>query len=117
MSESPHIRVSVAERERALVELSQHFSNGTLTIAEFDQRSALAIRAGTRAQMAVLFTDLPAAPTTPPEPVDGALVRSAVRAGAVLVLSVVFWLTFGDAIWLMLLTGVPVIVLMRRRGR
>ncbi|MGV9411255.1 DUF1707 SHOCT-like domain-containing protein [Nocardia sp. NPDC003693] len=88
MSESPHTRVGVADRERAMAELAAHFGNGTLTIAEFDERCARAARASTRPQLAELFTDLPAAPPRPPELIAVTGARSAVRIGAVAVAAV-----------------------------
>lgn len=111
MSESPPVRISVSERERALMELSWHFSIGTLSMGEFDQRSDQAMRADTREQLAVLFTDLPRAPVSPPANVDTTLPRVAARTGAVCVLAVALWLIFGSELWLLLLLVVPLIVL------
>jgi hypothetical protein len=53
------LRVSDAERDRAVSELSEHFQAGRLTAEEFDERSGQALRARTGADLACLFTDLP----------------------------------------------------------
>jgi Domain of unknown function (DUF1707) len=62
------MRVSDADRDRAVSELSEHFQAGRLTSDEFDERSGLALRARTGSDLAGLFADLPrsqapAAPT------------------------------------------------------
>jgi hypothetical protein len=63
------IRVSDAERDRAIAELSEHFQTGRLTREEFDDRSGLALRARTGDNLRELFTDLPRGETAPaPEP-------------------------------------------------
>ena len=53
------IRVSDAERDLVVAELSEHFQAGRLTQDEFDDRSGLALRARTGADLSGLFTDLP----------------------------------------------------------
>jgi Domain of unknown function (DUF1707) len=53
------IRVSDAERDQAVAELSEHFQAGRLTQEEFDERSGRALRARTGADLGGLFTDLP----------------------------------------------------------
>jgi hypothetical protein len=53
------IRVSDADRDVALAELSEHFQAGRLTQEEFDERSGLALRARTGNDLSELFTDLP----------------------------------------------------------
>ena len=71
------IRVSDADRDQAVAELSEHFQTGRLTQDEFDERSSSALQAKTGADLTALFTDLPRQPvataTTSPEPgpVDG----------------------------------------------
>ena len=60
-------RVSDAERDQAVAELSEHFQAGRLTQDEFDDRSGQALQARTRGDLGTLFTDLPrrAAATAP----------------------------------------------------
>jgi hypothetical protein len=58
---SGHLRVSDAERDRAISDLSEHFQAGRLTMEEFEERSDQALHAKTYADLAVLFHDLPRA--------------------------------------------------------
>jgi hypothetical protein len=60
------IRVSDAERDAAVDELSQHYQQGRLTVAEFDERSGQAFAAKIGDQLHKLFVDLP--PITTPHP-------------------------------------------------
>jgi hypothetical protein len=53
------IRVSDADRDQAVAELSEHFQTGRLTQDEFDDRTGSALQARTGADLAGLFTDLP----------------------------------------------------------
>jgi Domain of unknown function (DUF1707) len=54
------LRVSDADRDQALAELSEHFQAGRLTLEEFDERSGQALKAKTARELTGLFTDLPA---------------------------------------------------------
>ena len=67
------IRVSDAERDQAVAELSEHYQAGRLTLEEFDDRSKVALQARTGSDLSALFTDLPhgAAPSVmaPADPV------------------------------------------------
>jgi hypothetical protein len=68
------MRVSDAERDRAIAELSEHFQAGRLSHDEFDDRSTRALQARTGDDLRALFTDLPlatsagAAPAPAPSP-------------------------------------------------
>jgi Domain of unknown function (DUF1707) len=53
------IRVSDADRDRALTELSEHFQSGRLTQDEFEDRSGRALQARTGEDLGGLFNDLP----------------------------------------------------------
>lgn len=53
------IRVSDAERDQAVAELSEHYQAGRLALEEFDDRSSQALRARTASDLGALFTDLP----------------------------------------------------------
>jgi hypothetical protein len=53
------IRVSDAERDQAIAELSEHFQAGRLTQEEFEDRSGRALRARTGSDLGELFADLP----------------------------------------------------------
>jgi Domain of unknown function (DUF1707) len=61
------LRVSDADRDRAVTELTGHFEAGRITQAEFDERSSRALEAKTEGDLADLFADLPsrAAPAGP----------------------------------------------------
>jgi Flp pilus assembly protein TadB len=53
------LRVSDADRDRAVAELSEHFQAGRLTQDELEDRTGQALRARTGQDLAALFTDLP----------------------------------------------------------
>jgi hypothetical protein len=59
------IRVSDADRDQAIAELSEHFQAGRLTQEEFEERSGRALQAKTGDDLAALFTDLPGRYTAP----------------------------------------------------
>ncbi len=65
------IRVSDADRDQAIAELSEHFQAGRLTQEEFEERSGQALRAKTGNDLAALFTDLPGRSTVPVPPAGG----------------------------------------------
>jgi hypothetical protein len=52
-------RVSDADRDRAVAELSEHFQSGRLTQEEFEDRSGRALQARTGSELSALFSDLP----------------------------------------------------------
>jgi hypothetical protein len=60
------IRVSDAERDQAIAELSEQFQAGRLTQEEFEDRSGRALAARTGADLRALFTDLPQEPVLLP---------------------------------------------------
>jgi hypothetical protein len=82
------LRVSDADRERALSELGEAFRAGRITADEFDQRAGQALRARIGNELTALLADLPlagpsAACTTVPEPASHAVaVRSFMGASA-----------------------------------
>ena len=83
------LRVSDADRDRAVAELSEHFQAGRLTQEEFEDRSGRALQARTGNELSELFTDLPqgqAGAGLPPAAVSPGAVR---RAGRVPVARVV----------------------------
>ena len=65
------IRVSDADRDQAIAELSEHFQTGRLTQEEFGERSGRALQARTGDDLAALFTDLPGQSTVPVPPAGG----------------------------------------------
>ena len=56
---SGSLRVSDADRDRAIAELSEHYQAGRLTTEEFEDRTGRALQARTTDDLAALFTDLP----------------------------------------------------------
>jgi hypothetical protein len=56
------LRVSDAERDQALGELSEAYQAGRITAEEFDQRSSQALSARTGKQLSVPLADLPVSP-------------------------------------------------------
>jgi Domain of unknown function (DUF1707) len=54
-----HLRVSDAERQAVTDRLAEHFGDGRLDQAEFDERVGRAMSAKTRADLDGLFDDLP----------------------------------------------------------
>jgi uncharacterized protein DUF1707 len=65
------IRVSDADRDQAIAELSEHFQAGRLTQEEFEERSGAALQARTGDDLAALFPDLPGRSTVPVPPAGG----------------------------------------------
>ena len=65
-----NMRVSDAERQAVTDRLAEHFADGRLDQAEFDERVGRAMSAKTRADLSGLFDDLPetGAPATPERP-------------------------------------------------
>jgi hypothetical protein len=53
------LRISDADRDRAISELSEHYQAGRLTTEELEDRTTQALQARTAADLAALFTDLP----------------------------------------------------------
>jgi hypothetical protein len=64
------IRVSDAERDQAVTELSEHYQSGRLTLEEFDDRSNRALQARTGSDLSALFADLPKGMATAGAPVS-----------------------------------------------
>jgi hypothetical protein len=60
-----NLRVSDADRDRAIGELSEHFQAGRLNDDEFEERSGQALHAVTGADLVKLFDDLPRNQTLP----------------------------------------------------
>lgn len=82
------LRVSDADRDRALSELGEALRVGRITADEFDQRSGQALRARTGKDLTALLADLPPAGLSTtlvsvPEPANHAIaLRAAMSASA-----------------------------------
>lgn len=121
------LRVSDADRDRALAELSGHFQAGRLTPGEFDERSGRALRARTGTELAGLLADLPredaaatgtvarAGSAGPLLPRRGSTGRIAIVAGAVVAVVAVLGAARGGHHGLIAL--VPVLAVLLVVGR
>jgi hypothetical protein len=84
-----HIRVSDAERNSVAELLGQHYADGRLDQAEFDERISRTMGAKTRGDLAGLFDDLPeggpagAGPAGPGGPNDPAVPYRGRRRGGI----------------------------------
>ncbi|WP_278315378.1 DUF1707 SHOCT-like domain-containing protein [Lolliginicoccus levis] len=89
----PEVRIGHAERQAALDALAEHFSEGRLTLPEFDERTARAAAALTRAELEPLFDDLPAlgsttaVPAVPAAPQDPTPLRQRIPRDTIMALS------------------------------
>ena len=73
----PRTRIGDTDRERAMSDLAGHYADGRLDHEEYDERLDAIWTARTRADLAVLFSDLPRPQATrPPVPA-----RPAARSG------------------------------------
>jgi len=94
-SQDSGLRVSDADRDQAISELSEHFQAGRLSTEEFEDRSGRALQARTRADLAALFTDLPRAKpggpaaATSSSPVGTPAASAPARPGLVMALPIV----------------------------
>ena len=114
MYSDQHLRVSDAERQAVADRLAQHFSEGRLDQAEFDDRVGRAMTAKNRADLSGLFDDLPetgalAAPDMPHMPQRRR--RHPVLLIALLVVAIiatahVLWWTAVPVLWVAFLVAV-----------
>lgn len=87
------LRIGDAEREGAAKALGEHLSAGRLTWDEYDSRLQQVWAARTRADLAPLFSDLPALPP-PPAPRPGLGTRVVEASGVPLRLIALFLVLF-----------------------
>ena len=66
MSGDPRTRIADSDRERAMSDLAGHYADGRLDHEEYDERLDAIWTARTRADLAVLFSDLPRPQATYP---------------------------------------------------
>ncbi|WP_062982765.1 DUF1707 SHOCT-like domain-containing protein [Nocardia anaemiae] len=105
MSDLPEIRIGTAEREQAMQRLSDHFAAGRLSVAEFDERSAVVAAALTRGDLDKVFIDLPEPESTPvaaapAKPDSGFLDEWPERVMAVIpILAVILFFVTGSWLW------------------
>ncbi|MEV2223433.1 DUF1707 SHOCT-like domain-containing protein [Nocardia vinacea] len=103
MSDLPEIRIGTAEREHAMQRLSDHFAAGRLSVAEFDERSAVVAAALTRGDLEKVFVDLPEpAPVAaaPAKRDSGFIAEWPERVMAVIpILAVILFFVTGSWLW------------------
>ncbi|WP_405167055.1 DUF1707 domain-containing protein [Nocardia sp. NBC_01499] len=104
MEELPEVRIGTAEREEAMQRLSDHFAAGRLSVAEFDERSAVIAAAVTRGDVTPVFADLPnplvKAAAVPAKPASGFLSEWPERVMAVIpIIAVILFFATGSWLW------------------
>jgi hypothetical protein len=117
------LRLSDADRDRAVAELSEHFEAGRLTVEELDERTGRVLRARTGKELADLFADLPRhqdpqvgtvadpGPARPP-----GLARKPIPRIAIAVLAIAA-LIGSHGLAALLLPALAVLLIIRRRAR
>ena len=78
----PRMRIADSDRERAMADLAMHYADGRLEHEEYDERLDAIWTARTRADLAVLFNDLPRPQAAPPAAHARACSRPARSRGA-----------------------------------
>ena len=78
----PRTRIADSDRERAMSDLAGHYADGRLDHEEYDERLDAIWTARTRADLAVIFSDLPRPQVTYPSPPARAPRRGASGVGA-----------------------------------
>jgi hypothetical protein len=121
------LRVSDADRDRAIAELSEHFQAGRLAVEELEDRTGRALQARTARELAELFTDLPrrqaaATGASPAPPRAGSLRADRVPTAPIAIVAVVVLASiFSGHPGLIALVPVLVFLIVRRlaggRGR
>jgi hypothetical protein len=117
------LRVSDADRDRAVAELSEHFEAGRLTVEELDERTGRALRARTGRELADLLADLPRHQEPPAGTVAGpgparplGLARKPIPRIAIAVLAIAA-LIGSHGLAALLLPVLAVLLIIRRRAR
>ena len=59
MSDADEVRIGTTEREAVIAELGEHFAQGRIDMAEFEQRSSAAGAAKFQSELDALLEDLP----------------------------------------------------------
>ena len=129
-----HLRVSDADRNAVAELLTQHYAEGRLDQAEFDERVGQTMAAKTRGDLAGLFDDLPEAgngagaggPAEPAVPYRGrrgrgGILRPLLLIALVLICTNVAWhavasmFFIGPALWAVAVIAIVVLVARSRR--
>jgi hypothetical protein len=116
-SADEHMRVSDAERQAVADRLAEHFGEGRLDQAEFDERVGRAMGAKTRADLNGLFDDLPdtGAPAAA-DPTTGQLRRRHRHPVLLVALIVLVAIAAAHVVWPLLWIGFLVMLVMVATG-
>jgi hypothetical protein len=108
----PRLRIADSDRERAMADLAMHYADGRLDHEEYDERLDAIWTARTRADLALLFNDLPRmqapqpsrSPARAPRPTGSRFRLPLLPVIAVLVVlsvltEVPFWLLVFPMLW------------------
>jgi hypothetical protein len=124
MPDSPEIRVSDQERERAVHEIRDHFAAGRLSEEELDERVQAAYQARTNQELQNIRADLPQLPASPAQVkaelaerrgyLQRRLLQEAGGGVIVFVVCSVIWLAAGASgqfwpIWVALVALIPLL--------
>ncbi|MBF6212344.1 DUF1707 domain-containing protein [Nocardia puris] len=120
MDQPPDIRIGTEERERAMRRLSDNFAAGRLSVAEFDERSAVIANARTRGELEPVFSDLPPEPSQDKAPArrDPALLGDwpeRVMAAIPIVAVILFFVT-GSWLWFLAIPLAGALLFGKRHG-
>lgn len=109
---SGHLRIADADRDRAAAELGEHYAVGRLSREEYDERLDAIWTARTRADLDLVFHDLPA--QAPPAPAP--LVRHPRPRGRFLpvLLVVLLVAVLVEPFWLVVAAGAIAFAITRR---
>ncbi|MCW2737494.1 DUF1707 domain-containing protein [Nocardioides sp.] len=112
----PRLRIADSDRERAMADLAMHYADGRLDHEEYDERLDAIWTARTRADLAVLFSDLPRPQTSQPaRPAPRPRSRERARLPLLPVLALLIALSIitGAPVWLLIF---PLMFLRGRHG-
>jgi hypothetical protein len=113
--DGPQTRISDADRERAMADLAQHYADGRLDHDEYDERLDAIWTARTRADLAILFSDLPRPPVSYPvvRPMDRRRERFRVPFLPALAVLIILSVITDAPFWLLIF---PLMIWKARRG-
>ncbi|HET9094323.1 MAG TPA: DUF1707 domain-containing protein [Solirubrobacteraceae bacterium] len=130
MAETDHLRISDRDRELAATAIREHYAEGRLDGAEFEERLQAVYAARTRGELATLSADLPALPAPAPTPMEVArrafdtsqLVQGAAGGVGLFLVSTAIWALTGAGSsfwpkWVLVVTLVSVVRGIRRGAR
>jgi hypothetical protein len=124
MPDSPDLRASDEQRDRAAQDIREHFAAGRLTDEELNQRVQAVYEARTEQDLKALLADLPKLPATPAQQkaalvarrhrLQRRMIQEAGGGAALFLLCTVIWLVDGASgqfwpIWVALVALIPLL--------